>query len=172
MHLAIPATVAPDMLNLDICCTATQIYTRQLSPAPESSGLFPFESVTWYVHHCLRVKFCNCKLAYNIQKEKAYKKAYIKENMRFQAKQLNTTRFAGAHDRGCRFATANLHTRNDKKEKRFQAKQLNMTLFAGTHDRGCWPVGHEWPARWSHQQQRGQQKGRGGVRFHLLSRRH
>ncbi len=126
MHVAIAATIAPEMLNLDMCSTATQIYTRRLSPAPESNGVFPFESVTRSVHHCLQVKFCNCKLAYNKHTEReAYQKAYIKETKRFQAKQLNTTLFAGAHDRGCRSATANLHTRNDKKEKRFQAKRLN-----------------------------------------------
>ncbi len=73
----------------------------------------------------------------NIQKERRTEKHTKEKNKHFQAKQLNTALFAGAHDRGCRSATANLHTRNDKKEKRFQAKRLNTTFFAGAHDRGC-----------------------------------
>ena len=58
MHLSIAAAIAPEMLDLQTCFTAIQLYTRRLSPAPGSKGAFPFLRCEWLnlnVHHCLQV---------------------------------------------------------------------------------------------------------------------
>lgn len=127
-------------------------YTHQLSLAPvfaRSKPCLPFArepKVCFHVHIVkllIDMAACWCSFATanlhttNIQKERRTEKHTKEKNKHFQAKQLNTALFAVAHDRGCRSATAKLHTRNDKKEKRFQAKRLNTTFFAGAHDRGC-----------------------------------
>ena len=159
-------TTAPEMLDLEMCSTAIQQYTRQLSPAPESTAVFPCLHCESLLEMCIIACRCSCATANlhtrNMQKEERTTK-HTKGRQAFSRavndlfKRLNTTLLTDAvlQLQSCKQETY--------RKKTTVKLSRNTTLFAGAHDRGRGPAGHERSAWWSQQRQRGQQERRGGV---------